>query len=221
MEPLLTLKGLRYAPPGGPEIISRADLSVAGGEMVWLSGPSGGGKSTLLRVLNRLAEPSAGVVRLRGRPLDQWEPTRLRRRVALLPQTPVMTPASLRENLLLPFGLRAARGAAPPEPAELERLLASLGLEEADPDTPAQELSVGQRQRVALGRLLLMEPEVLLLDEPVAALDPASRERVERLAGLYPREERRAVVMVSHLEPLPVSARVRRLRLEAGVLEEW
>jgi putative ABC transport system ATP-binding protein len=220
MEPLLSLEGLRYAPPGGPEIISRADLAVAGGDLVWLSGPSGGGKSTLLRLLNRLAEPSAGAVRLRGRPLDQWEPARLRRRVGLLPQTPVMLPHSLRDNLLLPFRLRAAGGARPPEPREQERLLASLGLEEVDPDTPAEKLSVGQRQRVALGRLLLMEPEVLLLDEPVAALDPASRERVERLAGLYPREELRAVVMVSHLEPLPVSARVRRLHLSGGVLEE-
>jgi putative ABC transport system ATP-binding protein len=219
MEPLLSLHEVAWRTPGGVEVFSGVSLEVRPGEVVWLSGPSGGGKSTLLRLMNRLLSPAAGEIRFRGRPLDQWPPTGLRRRVALLSQVPVMLAGTVRDNLLLPFRLRAARGAEPPDDQSLRAALAELGLEGVGLEDRAAALSVGQQQRVAFARLLLMGPEVLLLDEPVAALDPDSgrrlEERVARAAA-----QGLAVVMVSHQPPQGLEAPPRRLVLEGGRLEE-
>ncbi len=217
-EPLLRLEGVSWDAPDGKPVLSDATFSLAGGEPAWLSGPSGGGKSSLLRLLNRLAEPKAGGIFFAGRPLGSYDPPALRRRVALLPQTPVMLAGSVGRNLRLAFGFKSAHNQAPPERARLEQLLAGLGLAEVGLDTEAAGLSLGQKQRVALARLLLLEPEVLLLDEPVSALDPESREMVERSA-MDQAAQGRAVLLVSH-QPPQYSGPLRRLVLRGGVVEE-
>ncbi len=212
------LSGVRYAPPGAGEVLAGVELVVATGELVWVSGPSGGGKSTLLRLMNRLLDPAAGSIRFQNRGLAEWPPTELRRRAALLPQSPVMVAGDVRANLLLPFSLKAAAGAAPPGDDELARRLAGVGLDGVGLDQPARELSVGQQQRVSLLRVLMMEPAALLLDEPVAALDDDSRRQVEGKARDFAARGG-AVVMVSHQSPNGGDG-VRALRLAGGVLQE-
>ncbi|MCB2188691.1 MAG: ATP-binding cassette domain-containing protein [Deltaproteobacteria bacterium] len=199
-EEVLSLTGVRFAYGEAP-LIRGVELGLAAGEAVWISGPSGGGKSTLLRLMNRLLSPSGGNIRFLGRLLEEWPPPQLRRRAVLLGQAPVMTAASLADNLYLPFGFRAARDLTRPPWEEVAALLASLGLPGLAPATPAGELSVGQRQRVALARVLLLAPRLLLLDEPLAPLDPASRGLVEERLEEYLRGGG-AVVLVSHQEPL-------------------
>jgi ABC-type cobalamin/Fe3+-siderophores transport system ATPase subunit len=150
------------------------DVSFAApkGAVTALVGPSGAGKSTLLRCLNRLLVPSAGTVLLDGEDAAGLEPCTLRRRVGLVGQTPVMLPGSVRENLAYGLGEDAACA------DRLSQALADAGLDATFLDRPAAELSGGERARVALARALTREPELLLLDEPTAALDAAASDQI-------------------------------------------
>jgi putative ABC transport system ATP-binding protein len=216
IKPMLTVEGLSYRPKGGGEILRQVTFNLLAGEVVWLTGPSGGGKSTLLRLLSGLIPPSGGQILFQGKPLGQWPPTRYRRLVALLLQVPVIIPGSIRDNLALPFQFRAAKSNRVPDGGQLMGMLRRMGMEELSLDMAAGELSVGQKQRLSLIRLLLMEPKVLLLDEPVAALDSESRALVEMEAGSFARKGG-AVIMASHVEP--GIGTCRPLRLSGGVLD--
>jgi ABC-type cobalamin/Fe3+-siderophores transport system ATPase subunit len=130
-----------------------------------LVGPSGSGKSTLLRCLNRLLVPDAGTILLDGADTAELEPCALRRRVGLVGQVPVMLPGSVRENLA--YGLDPATV----DEDQLADALRDADLDRAFLDRPASELSGGERARVALARALTRKPELLLADEPTAALD--------------------------------------------------
>ena len=200
MQPVLTVDGLSYRHPGGEELLSRIGLRLLPGELVWLTGPSGGGKSTLLRLLGGLISPGSGRVLFQGKSIDRWPPTQYRRKVALLLQVPVLIPGSVSDNLLLPFQFKAARSEPKPDRKTLKTVLQRLGMDSVHLDLAAGELSVGQKQRVALARLLLMQPKVLLLDEPVAALESDSRALVEMEAGNFAHDGG-AVIMASHVEP--------------------
>jgi putative ABC transport system ATP-binding protein len=135
-------------------------------------GPSGSGKSSLLRLLNRLADPDSGSVRFRGSDVRELDPLELRRRVGLVPQLPAPVPGTVADNVCL--GPRLHGREVDPEPA-----LRLAGLDAGFADRDASRLSVGEQQRVMLARALALEPEVLLLDEPTAALDAAATAAVE------------------------------------------
>jgi putative ABC transport system ATP-binding protein len=158
-------------------VLRGLDLTLGEGATAIL-GPSGCGKSTLLRLLNRLADPDEGEVRFHGTDVRRLDPLELRRRVGLVPQLPAPVPGSVADNVC--FGPRLhGREADPTRPLELAGLDASFA------DRDASRLSVGEQQRVMLARALALEPEVLLLDEPTAALDAGAKGAVEQaLAGL-------------------------------------
>jgi ABC-type methionine transport system ATPase subunit len=180
------------------------DVSVAverGGALV-LMGPSGSGKSTLLRCLNRLVEPTAGTVRFDGRDIRAFDPRELRRRAALVMQTPVLFEGTVRDNLRL----RPADTPGDFSDARLGEGLAEVGLDPDILDRDAATLSGGEKQRVTIARALLRNPQALLLDEPTSALDPPNVTRVvETIARL--REARGlSLIAVTHQPEL-----VRRL----------
>ncbi|MCB2228090.1 MAG: ATP-binding cassette domain-containing protein [Desulfarculaceae bacterium] len=216
--PLIHLENVSWDTPGGAPVLSGVSLSLEAGDLAWLSGPSGGGKSSLLRLINRLAEPKSGELFLAGKPLASYDPPALRRKAALLPQTPVMFEGSVGDNLLAPFAFKAAHGLPRPSGDRLLRLLEGLGLAGVGLEAAAAGLSLGQKQRVALARMLLLEPAALLLDEPVSALDPESRELVEQ-AAVEQAALGRAVLLVSHQPPQAMGA-LRHLVLREGLLEE-
>ncbi len=198
-------------------VLRDLSLTVARGDALLIRGASGCGKSTLLRVLARLEAPRSGSIRLDGIDVADIPSPAYRRRVAYLQQLPVMLEGSIRENLLLPF--RYGADSAPGDDV-LRAQLAEVELHDAELDAPATELSVGQQQRVALLRLLLMKPDVLLLDEPTASLDAASASLLMQLVNRQLHQHSHTMLIVSHQELSLRDRSLRHLRMEAGRLEE-
>jgi putative ABC transport system ATP-binding protein len=150
-------------------------------------GPSGSGKSTLLRLLNRLADPDAGSVRFHGDDVRGLDPLELRRRAVLVPQLPAPLPGSVADNVRYGPGLQGD---------EVDPLgpLEQAGLDASYAERDAARLSVGEQQRVMLARALALDPEVLLLDEPTAALDDRAKRGVEETLASLPC----STVLVTH-----------------------
>ncbi len=178
-------------------------LGVDAGECVCISGPSGAGKSQLLRAIADL-DPHDGEVLLGGQPASSIKPYRWRARVGLLP------PES---HWWLPTAGGHFPGGTPVAPAE-------LGLPEDIMDQPVERLSSGEKQRLALLRLLANRPQVLLLDEPTANLDPANTERAERVINRFRESGSAAVIWISHDPAQVASLGCRALRLADGRLQE-
>lgn len=164
----------------------------AGGRLLVL-GRSGSGKTSLLRLLNRFDEPLAGQVRFHGKPLAEYDPLALRRRVAFVLQTPIMFEGSVRDNLR-----SHPAGSSPPGDERIERALDEVQLETPFLDRAAVELSVGEKQRVALARALLRDPEVLLLDEPTSSLDPQTTTKMADLILALQAARALTIVLVTH-----------------------
>jgi len=151
-------------------------LEVRAGETLAVIGPSGSGKSTLLRLLQFLERPSSGRLWFEGREVESEPPVDIRRRVTTVFQRPVVLSRSVRANLA--YGLRV-RGVAV-RAGEMDHLLDGLGLTPLA-HAPARTLSGGEIQRVSFARALAFDPEVLLLDEPTANLDPRNVRLVEEM----------------------------------------
>ncbi len=217
--PILEARALSVTLHGdvGPvRILDGARLDVGASEIVDVVGPSGVGKTTLLRALARLLPHTEGELTLHGRPAAEFAPQEWRTHVALLPQRPVMWPGTVAENLMLPHLLRVRADAARPSESELRSAMGDVGLTDVAPDRDAARLSVGQAARIALLRVLLAEPTVLLLDEPDASLDDASAEQVAAMTERFA-EAGGAVVRVRHVRS---GGAARVLRMSGGVLEE-
>lgn len=158
---------------GGRTVLREVSVSFRGGAVTAIVGPSGAGKTSLLRCLNRLEEPSAGRVTLDGVDVRELDPSELRRRVGMIFQTPVLFEGGVRANL--GYGLNGV------DEARLAGALSASGLPDSFLERDSVALSVGQAQRVCIARALVREPEVLLMDEPTSALDMKASARIERL----------------------------------------
>jgi putative ABC transport system ATP-binding protein len=187
---------------GGAQVraLDGVDLVVGPGEMVAIMGPSGSGKSTLLHIVGALETPSGGTVAVAGRRYDGADDktlTRLRRdHIGFVFQFfNLLGSLSAEENVLLP-GLIARRTDAVVRRRAVE-LLELVGLADRASHTPA-ELSGGQQQRVSIARALLLEPELVLADEPTGNLDTRSGRDVLRVLRELSRAEGRTILIVTH-----------------------
>jgi putative ABC transport system ATP-binding protein len=194
----------------GKRVLDGASLRVARGEVATLEGPSGSGKSTLLRVLATLTDYEEGVVKLDGVDARTIAPRSYRVRVAYVLQQPPMLEGTVAANVATGPRLR---GVVQTE-EKTATLLARVGLGGFGPRT-ARDLSGGEQQRVALARALANEPEVLLLDEPTAALDPESSARIVELVRTLAATGL-AVVVVTHSEAHAEALAGSRHRLDRG-----
>jgi putative ABC transport system ATP-binding protein len=170
-----------------PRVLDPVTLELGAGELVLISGPSGSGKSLLLRAIADL-DPHEGQVWLDGEPRSAMAAHRWRRRVALLPAESFWWEDRVGSHFPETAG----------DPASLHGLLADLGFGPEVLGWSVSRLSTGERQRLALARLLAQRPEALLLDEATANLDPANRDRVESVVETYRRERAAATLWVSH-----------------------
>ncbi len=166
-------------------IVSGFSARIPADGLTAMVGPSGVGKTTLLRLLNRLDDPDEGMVLLDGRDVRDYDVLALRRRVQYVGQVPVTFPGTVAENV----GHHPDRA--------IEEMLQRVGLAAGLAGREADRLSVGEAQRLSLARALAVGPDVLVLDEPTSALDAASKAGVERLVRSLAHEGL-TVVMVTH-----------------------
>lgn len=161
--------------------LSPLSLTVPRGGRLALLGESGGGKSSLLQLANRLLEPSAGEVEVLGRPAREWPIAELRRNAVLVSQAPALFGGSVADELSLPLRWWDR---PQPEAGGLKAALEVAGLPGLELTHPSSELSGGERTRLCLARAVLLAPPLLLLDEPTGALDVrTARELLARLGG--------------------------------------
>jgi phosphonate transport system ATP-binding protein len=204
---MLRLEQLVKRYPTGDEALKGIDLEVPAGQVMALIGPSGAGKSTLIRCINRLVEPTSGQVILGGEELTRLGSgalRRARRRMGMIFQEYALVERlSVMENVLsgqlgyVGFWQSFFRRFPQSAIDEAFRLLARVGLDDMV-DKRADELSGGQRQRVGIARALIQDPEILLVDEPTASLDPKTSRQIMRLICELCEERQLAAIINIH-----------------------
>jgi phosphonate transport system ATP-binding protein len=204
---MLRIKGLNKRYPTGDLALKGIDLEVPDGEVMALIGPSGAGKSTVIRCINRLVEPSAGTVMLNNieiTTLGTRELRRVRRRMGMIFQEYALVERlTVMENVLsgrlgyVGFWQSWLRRFPQTDIDEAFRLLARVGLDQMV-DKRADELSGGQRQRVGICRALIQNPDLLLVDEPTASLDPKTSRQIMRLIKELCGERRLSAIINIH-----------------------
>jgi len=191
--PLFQLRQVRKR-YGGTWAVDVDDLTVRPGETLCLLGPTGAGKSTLLRLLAAVERPTTGEVRFQGKPWHVDPPLAARRRIALVFQRPLLLTGTVKANV--EYGLRLRNGKRY-SATKVDRILERLGLAKLAGQS-ARTLSGGQMQLVGLARVLVLEPDVLLLDEPAANLDPAHVALVEGVIQEDFHQRRTSIVWATH-----------------------
>lgn len=191
-------RAITYRLPSGVPLISELDLKIDRGETVVLLGRSGSGKTTTLKLINRLLEPSEGELLITGRPSASWDPIQLRRGIGYVIQDAGLFPHWTVERNI---GLVPTLDGWSKEKIEarVRDMLSLVGLppEEFAARRPA-DLSGGQRQRVGVARALAADPPILLMDEPFAALDPITRADLQREFRALALRLQKTIVFVTH-----------------------
>ena len=177
------------------ELLDGVSFTIPCGARVVVVGPSGAGKTSLLRLINRLDEVDAGTILLNDIDIHDMDAPELRRAVGIVFQQPHLFDATVSENRSRPLELA---GRPPLDKVDAIAALRRLDLPESILESHARDLSVGQQQRVAIARALVLEPEVLLLDEPTSALDERSAAIILRLLVELNESSGITMIMVTH-----------------------
>ena len=196
-EPVIEFRSVGFTLDGRP-LLSDVNFTIGRGETLVLLGRSGAGKTTALKMINRLLAPSAGEVRVEGRATLEWDPIKLRRKIGYVIQDAGLFPHyTVAQNIsLIP---RLEHWPAERVHARVKEMLEMVGLhgEKFEHRYPKQ-LSGGQRQRVGVARALAADPDILLMDEPFGALDPMTRGEIQREFKAIEKHLGKTIVIVTH-----------------------
>ena len=196
--PLIEIKGVEFSYKNIPSLFKDLSFNFIKGKFYLIKGPSGIGKTSLLKLLNRLDDPIKGELWFKGKPYKEYYPPKLRSKILYIHQTPIATNASVEDNLLFPFSFKNNCDYKIPHEDELISYLNNFKLNDVSLEKNAQTLSVGQLQRICFIRGLLLDPDVILLDEPTSALDDESAKIVEQKAEHFCTNSEKTVIMISH-----------------------
>ena len=214
-EPILKVDGLTRV-VDGKRLVNRISLEVGCCDVVAIVGPSGSGKSSFLRLLNRLDEPDEGTVYLEGRDYRDIPPRELRQQIGMVLQQPYLFPGTVAGNIR--FG-PAQRGETISD-QHIAQLLAQVGLD-GYAEREVSNLSGGEAQRVSVARTLANSPKILLLDEPTSSLDQAAELEVERLLVKIFREQSQTCLIVTHDPQQAQRIATRVIQIENGRLVKF
>ncbi len=197
------------------QILEGISFSIDEGEIVTITGPSGGGKSTLLKLIALIISPTSGTINYKGKDIREYEPTEYRKEVSYFFQNAALFEETVRDNLSFPAKIREE---------EFNEDRAKKGLEivqlsEVGLDKPIHELSGGEKQRVALIRNLMYPPKVLLMDEVTSSLDQDNREIILTFIDQMNKEEGVTIMWITHNQE-EITASDRIITINDGKLEE-
>lgn len=199
---------------GQKKILEEISFTVNKGEVVTISGPSGSGKSTLLKLIGSLITPTQGEILYKGKYLKKLDSLTYRKEVSYFFQNASLFDQTVRDNLIFPYEIRDLEV----DESYIKSYLEKVKIPESYYDKPIEELSGGEKQRIALVRNLLFQPEVLLLDEVTSSLDSKNKAIIHSVIDDLNKEDNVTVLMITHDETeLADSNRI--LRINEGRLE--
>jgi tungstate transport system ATP-binding protein len=173
-------------------------LDIARGETLAVVGPNGAGKSTLLLALAHLIRPARGEIRFEGKSIGDWDDLEYRRRIAFVFQDPLLMDMSVEDNVALGLKFRGADGAM--IRARATHWMQAMGIDSLA-SRRAGQLSGGEAQRVSLARAFVLDPELLLMDEPFSAVDPQTRSQLlADLSSLLAQDHRTTIIVTHNLK---------------------
>jgi len=187
---MFNFKNVKYK-----DVLDIKDLHIEKNKITCIVGESGSGKTTLLKLFNKLISPDKGEIKYMDKNLRDFDSVKLRREVVMLPQSPAIYEGSVKDNLLI--GLKFSEKDEVTQEDSLMKILKEVSLNKNLQDN-AEKMSGGEQQRLALGRIILLDPNVYLLDEPSSALDEETEYLVIEKMVDHVRKNNKTLIMVTH-----------------------
>jgi len=193
---IFELNNIYFTYPGSKHVLENINLNIMQNDIIIIKGESGAGKSSFLKLFNRFNDSIDGKFFFRGKNLNEYNVEEIRSSIIYLPQLPHIIDGTVEENLIFPYHFHT-HSKKSFNITRAKELLDHFHLD-LSTDCDALKLSIGQRQRIALVRAILLEPEVLLLDEPGSSLDEFNRRNLENQVALLTESSGITVIMATH-----------------------
>lgn len=206
------------------DVLDIPELTISSKTITCIIGKSGSGKTTLVKLLNGLISPTEGTIYVEDKNMEDMSMVKLRRRVAMLQQSPSIYEGTLKENVQIG---RIFSELEPASDQEIKEVLEVVNLHK-DLDRDTSKLSGGEKQRLTLARMLLLPAEVLILDEPTSSLDQDSAHRILNQVLVHCKKDNKTVIMITHAEEIVelfaehiIELEARKVVRDEGVEPTW